>query len=418
MATLLPQGKQYFEASDGSPLAGGKLYTYDAGTNTPRVTYADADGTIPNTNPIILDARGEAVVFWSGSYKVVLRDAADGLIWTVNQVADSITLELAPSASGRGADLIGLYGVTGFTNLGAWARGLGFVVSSQPANAWRDIVVPQVGATYVDNVLTLQNRSINGGGQYGNAAIRFKDAVTGYERAAIGYSGSGDAPTSFIPNTAYIEIGNLSPDTQNTSFRLISTFLAGSASFPLGIQYFNMQVDSDTGNIQFRCPTGTQPDFTVDLNPAVGFLGTSIRQSKQAMKTSYLRIRERDGDDILALTTNVDTGTTKDNTGLTAWRVSFGANDQFRVSRMAVGSSSWVDLFRVLGDNGVSGATVTTTVPITLPVYATASLPNPAAPYQRAFVNDSSVTTFNTIVAGGGANRVPVFSDGTNWRVG
>lgn len=36
----------------------------------------------------------------------------------------------------------------------------------------------------------------------------------------------------------------------------------------------------------------------------------------------------------------------------------------------------------------------------------------------RAFVTNSSVTTFNNIVAGGGANGVPVFCDGTNWRVG
>ena len=53
-------------------------------------------------------------------------------------------------------------------------------------------------------------------------------------------------------------------------------------------------------------------------------------------------------------------------------------------------------------------------------VYLVADLP-PAAAISvgaRAFVTNSSVTTFNTIVAGGGANAVPVFFDGTNWRVG
>jgi hypothetical protein len=33
-------------------------------------------------------------------------------------------------------------------------------------------------------------------------------------------------------------------------------------------------------------------------------------------------------------------------------------------------------------------------------------------------VSDSSVTTFNTTVAGGGSNTVPVFSNGTTWKVG
>ena len=36
----------------------------------------------------------------------------------------------------------------------------------------------------------------------------------------------------------------------------------------------------------------------------------------------------------------------------------------------------------------------------------------------RLFVTDSSVSTFGTTVAGGGSTKVPVYSDGTNWRIG
>jgi hypothetical protein len=36
----------------------------------------------------------------------------------------------------------------------------------------------------------------------------------------------------------------------------------------------------------------------------------------------------------------------------------------------------------------------------------------------RAFVTDANATTFAAIVAGGGSNKVPVYSDGTNWRIG
>ena len=36
----------------------------------------------------------------------------------------------------------------------------------------------------------------------------------------------------------------------------------------------------------------------------------------------------------------------------------------------------------------------------------------------KAFVSDATATTFASIVAGGGANVVPVYSDGTNWRIG
>lgn len=107
MATLLPEGKQSFTNSAGAPLIGGKLYTYDAGTSTPRATYQDAAGTVPNTNPIILDARGEATVFWSGNYKVVLKDAADVTIWSVDNVQDSSAVFAATLAASTGAGLIG-----------------------------------------------------------------------------------------------------------------------------------------------------------------------------------------------------------------------------------------------------------------------------------------------------------------------
>ena len=36
----------------------------------------------------------------------------------------------------------------------------------------------------------------------------------------------------------------------------------------------------------------------------------------------------------------------------------------------------------------------------------------------RSFVTDASAPTFGSTVAGGGAVAVPVYSDGTNWKVG
>ena len=54
------------------------------------------------------------------------------------------------------------------------------------------------------------------------------------------------------------------------------------------------------------------------------------------------------------------------------------------------------------------------------PNYTVATLPTAASAGAgaRAFVTDSSVSTFGTTVAGGGAINVPVYSDGTNWKVG
>jgi len=72
----------------GNPLVGGRLYTYANTTTTPQTTYQDADGTIANTNPIILDARGEAVIFLQSglTYTFVLKTATDALIWTQDSI--------------------------------------------------------------------------------------------------------------------------------------------------------------------------------------------------------------------------------------------------------------------------------------------------------------------------------------------
>lgn len=75
ISALMPEGRQRYFNNDGTPAAGGKLYTYAAGTTNPKATYQDVDGTTPHPNPIVLDAKGEAVIFWSGAYKVDLKQA-------------------------------------------------------------------------------------------------------------------------------------------------------------------------------------------------------------------------------------------------------------------------------------------------------------------------------------------------------
>jgi hypothetical protein len=75
----------------GSPLVGGKLYTYEVGTVTPKATYTDQGGGTANPNPVELDGNGEASVWLgSGGYKFKLTDAYDVELWTIDniQVAD------------------------------------------------------------------------------------------------------------------------------------------------------------------------------------------------------------------------------------------------------------------------------------------------------------------------------------------
>lgn len=65
-----------FTDSTGAPLAGGKVYFFAAGTSTPKDTFTTAAGNVANTNPVILDSSGAAIIFLSGSYKVNVTDSA------------------------------------------------------------------------------------------------------------------------------------------------------------------------------------------------------------------------------------------------------------------------------------------------------------------------------------------------------
>ncbi len=84
-------GQQFFD-NNGVPLAGGKLYTYTAGTTTPATTYTSITGATPRTNPIVLDSAGRVSNdgTWlniSVVYKFVLKTSADVVIGTWDNIA-------------------------------------------------------------------------------------------------------------------------------------------------------------------------------------------------------------------------------------------------------------------------------------------------------------------------------------------
>jgi hypothetical protein len=123
---------QFFTAT-GTPLVGGKLYTYAAGTTTPLATYTDSTGATANTNPIILDARGEASV-WCGAaqYYFVLRDSLDTLIWTADNINSAISatnITYSGVLTGGSASFTDLTYSGSFTGTGAVSGGAGTFTS-------------------------------------------------------------------------------------------------------------------------------------------------------------------------------------------------------------------------------------------------------------------------------------------------
>lgn len=80
-ASLLPNGEQVFLDNNGDPLAAGTVGFYIPNTLTPKTTWQDAAQTIPNTNPVVLDAGGRAIIYGSGVYRQIVKDQFGNLIW-------------------------------------------------------------------------------------------------------------------------------------------------------------------------------------------------------------------------------------------------------------------------------------------------------------------------------------------------
>jgi len=99
-------GVQLFD-NNGVPLAGGKIFTYQAGTTTPQATYTTNVGNVARTNPIILDSAGrvpgggEVWVTYGAGYKFVLTTSTDVPIATYDNVPSA-----APPPTFNDADVI------------------------------------------------------------------------------------------------------------------------------------------------------------------------------------------------------------------------------------------------------------------------------------------------------------------------
>lgn len=110
MASLIVGTKFTATDSNGLPLAGGKVFTYLAGTLTPQATYTNQGGGTPNTNPVILDASGRASIWLDPSltYRIIVKNsidvvAPDGDVDNIRS-ADYLTGSLA---AGAGSSLVG-----------------------------------------------------------------------------------------------------------------------------------------------------------------------------------------------------------------------------------------------------------------------------------------------------------------------
>jgi len=209
---------QFFDAN-GNPLAGGKLYTYAAGTTTPLATYTDSTGLTPNTNPIILDSRGEANVWLDATqYKFELTTAADALIWTVDNISNALNLSQLLASSGSAAAPPYTFAADPTTGMYLQAVGqIGLSANGKPVLRSTDVtmVIGQIGgADDVDVTL------------YGDLALAGDITITGTGRRI-----TGDFSNATVANRLMFQTSTVDGVTQVAAIPNGTTTIANFAAY-------------------------------------------------------------------------------------------------------------------------------------------------------------------------------------------
>ena len=96
------------------------------------------------------------------------------------------------------------------------------------------------------------------------------------------------------------------------------------------------------------------------------------------------------------------------------------AGDQLPVFSTGNGDARKLSLSALTTYLGNAFTTLIASSYIKVPAVTVANLPAAATAGAgaRAMVSDATATTFASTVAGGGANVMPVYSDGTDWKIG
>jgi hypothetical protein len=235
---------QFFD-NNGNPLTGGKIYTYLAGTTTPVAAYTSSNGATAWTNPIVLNAAGR--VSGSGeiwltadtSYKFLLRDSADVLIATYDNITGINGTGITSNASNVTYD----------------PAGAGAVATTVQAKLRESVSILDFGAstsaTAAANTTAIQ-AALNSGAKTIFAPAGTYQFTTLTIPENVSLVGEGSTNTFFETATSAEAITfNGTYNTQLHGFTLNQTGAVQGKGLYLIDQYFVTMIDVTTNGFQY-----------------------------------------------------------------------------------------------------------------------------------------------------------------------
>lgn len=250
MALLFPT-LQFLDpnyTSYARPLALGKIYTYEAGTTTPKATYTDSTEGTSHANPIILNSNGQPEV--SGSPKGIWL-SSDGLYKIVIKNAAGTTLQEIDNTTGLGSTL------TFFSTLSANLDMNGYSLVTTSVN--QDITI-QPNGTGKSKIYGLQPQDdVDMNGQdilmdsgsaimddSSNEYIKFAKTATAVNEITITNAATGAGPTISVTGgdtNADLNISSKGTGAINLSAGTGSVLIKGNAT-----QAGELRIAEDTDN--------------------------------------------------------------------------------------------------------------------------------------------------------------------------
>src|ERR1700743_80590 len=240
---LVPWLTSQFFANNGQPLAGGMLWSYQAGTSTPIATFTDSTGLVQNTNPVGANARGEMSVWITNNvaYRFILQDSDGNQLWTRDQVTSTQLLSLYGGVDTGSSSLYLLNFLSPFTSYAQFqgtpiffipannsaqgasinVNGIG-VVGIYNANG-TTIGPNQIQSSFITEIVYQQNIGTSGNSGF---VLLISGSVTGSQVGTFGQEVPIASATTTDLGTLPAHTGFVTGNTTITSFGTSASLLA------------------------------------------------------------------------------------------------------------------------------------------------------------------------------------------------